>query len=158
MMKPWEGLLERLALKRSAGRRSLVLDESLHAELVELARQEQCPLEELLAGLLALAQARRQTHRELLERWQKLSPREQDATAFTCLGYTNRQIAAKLNISQDTVRGYVRQVLVKFQAHSKFELHTQLQGWDFSKWGPQAPDLGGYALLPPSAGTSMDPG
>jgi DNA-binding CsgD family transcriptional regulator len=31
----------------------------------------------------------------LYERWQKLSLREQDVTALTCLGYTNRQIAAK---------------------------------------------------------------
>jgi DNA-binding CsgD family transcriptional regulator len=158
MMKPREGLLERLGLKRPAGRRPLMLEESLHAALVELARQEGCPPEQLLAGLLVMARARQQAGGELLEHWQKLSPREQDVTAFTCLGYTNRQIAAKLNLSPDTVRGYVRQVLVKFQVHSKFKLQAQLQGWDFCKWGPPAPDLGDYDLMPPSNGTSIRPG
>jgi len=56
--------------------------------------------------------------------------------ALTCLGYTNRQIAAKLKISPDTVKGYVRQVLVKFNLHGKNELRTLLSAWDFSDWEP----------------------
>ena len=64
-------------------------------------------------------------------------------TAFTCLGYTNRQIASKLPVSPDTVKGYVRQVLVKFNVHSKDELRMQLAQWDFSRWGVQAQDEAG---------------
>ena len=72
-------------------------------------------------------------------RWDSLSSRERDVAALTCLGYTNRQIAAKLKVSPDSVKGYVRQVLVKFNSHSKNELRKQLSGWDFSNWGTQAP-------------------
>jgi DNA-binding CsgD family transcriptional regulator len=51
--------------------------------------------------------------------------------AMTSLGYTNRQIAVRLKVSPDTVNGYVRQVLVKFNLHSKNELRTLLGIWDF---------------------------
>ena len=70
--------------------------------------------------------------------WRSLSPREKDVTALTCLWYTNRQIASKLHVSPDTVKGYVRQVLVKFRVHSKDELKMLLRDWDFSQWGPKA--------------------
>jgi DNA-binding CsgD family transcriptional regulator len=33
---------------------------------------------------------------KLYERWQLLSPREQEVTALPCQGYTNRQMAARL--------------------------------------------------------------
>jgi DNA-binding CsgD family transcriptional regulator len=56
------------------------------------------------------------------------------------LGYTNRQIASKMDVSPDTIKGYVRQVLVKFHFNSKDELRVQLSNWDFSKWGPRAQD------------------
>jgi DNA-binding CsgD family transcriptional regulator len=69
-----------------------------------------------------------------------LSPREQDMIALTCLVYTNRQIARKLNLAPDTVKGYVRQVMVKFDLHGKGELRMRLGSWDFSKWGPEAQD------------------
>jgi len=137
-MKLWEGLLARLGLKRGAGTRSFALDANLHSALVAQAEREQRPAEEVYADLLATALAQRQTYEELWQRWLDLSPREQEVTAFTCLGYTNRQIAAKLRVSQDTVKGYVRQVLVKFGLHSKDELRVRLGSWDFSKWGPEA--------------------
>ena len=94
----------------------------------------------MLADLVATALAQRKTSGALKDRWQSLSPREQEVTALTCLGYTNRQIAAKMDISPGTVKAYVRQVLVKFDYHSKYELQMRLGTWDFSKWGPKAQD------------------
>jgi DNA-binding CsgD family transcriptional regulator len=139
-MKPWERLLVLIGLQSKKGRRYYELDASLHTALVDLAEREQRPVEEVQADLLARALAQQHMHGELWERWQWLSPREQEVTAFTCLGYTNRQIAAKLSVSEDTVKGYVRQVLVKFRFRSKDELRVRLGGWDFSKWGPEAQD------------------
>jgi len=40
--------------------------------------------------------------------WDTLSRREQDVTAWACLGYTNRQIAARLGLSTDTVKSYLQ--------------------------------------------------
>ena len=137
-MSTWNCLLTLLGLKRDSGPRYFELDEALRTALVDLADQEQRPAEEIQADLLAAGLAQRYTHNELWRRWESLSPREQDVTALTCLGYTNRQIAAKLHLSPDTVKGYVRQVLVKFHLHSKDELRMLLGDWDFSDWGPKA--------------------
>ena len=136
-------LLTLLGLKRDPGPRYFELEESLYTALANLADQEQRPEDEIHADLLVAGLAQRQTRAELWQRWQSLSPREQDVTAFTCLGYTNRQMAAILGVSPDTVKGYIRQTLVKFHLHSKDELRMRLGGWDFSKWGPQAQDGSG---------------
>jgi DNA-binding CsgD family transcriptional regulator len=79
-----------------------------------------------------------QTSDELKKRWETLSQRERDVTALTCLKYTNRQMAAKMKVSPDTVKGYIRQALVKYNVHSKDELRILLELWDFSDWGPRA--------------------
>jgi DNA-binding CsgD family transcriptional regulator len=134
MIKRFEGLLARLGLKREAGRRSFALDASLHMALMDLAEQEQRPAQEVQAALLITALAQRQTHRELYKRWQSLSPREREATALACRGYTNRQIAARLGVSEETVKTHVRNALVKFNLHGKSELRMALGDWDFSEW------------------------
>jgi DNA-binding CsgD family transcriptional regulator len=138
MKKRFEGFLARLGLKRVAERRSFQLDARLRAALVDLAEQEQRPVEEVQADLLATAITQRQWREWSSRHWQALSPREQDVTAFTCLGYTNRQMAARLGVSPDTVKGYVRQVLVKFNFTSKEEIRMRMGDLDFSKWGPKA--------------------
>jgi len=102
--------------------------------LMDLAEQEQRPAQEVQAALLITALAQRQTHRELYKRWQSLSPREREATALACRGYTNRQIAARLGVSEETVKTHVRNALVKFNLHGKSELRMALGDWDFSEW------------------------
>ena len=137
-MSIWKRVLKLLGSKRDAGSHYYELDENLHTALVDIAQQERRPAREIQADLLAAGLARRGTHAELWQRWQSLSPREQDIAAFTCLGYTNRQMAFKLKLAPDTIKGYVRQVLVKFQLHSKVELRLLLKSWDFSQWGTPA--------------------
>ncbi len=72
--------------------------------------------------------------------WIRLSPREQDVTAFTCLKYTNRQMAARLGISADTVRTYLLNVLHKLGLENKADLRVFFAGWDFSEWERRGPD------------------
>lgn len=134
MMKLWESLFSRLGYRGAKGRRYFELDESLHTALVALAEQEQRPAQELQADLLRTALAQRQTHGELYERWQSLSPREQEVSALTCRGYTNRQMAARLGVAEETVKTHVRNALVKFNLHGKGELRVALGEWDFSEW------------------------
>jgi DNA-binding CsgD family transcriptional regulator len=131
-------LLTLLGLRRDSKPRYFELDETLHTALMNLADQEQRPEEEIQADLIAAGLAQHYSNSELRQRWDSLSSRERDVAALTCLGYTNRQIAAKLKVSPDTVKGYVRQVLVKFNLHSKNEIRTLLSTWDFSDWGTRA--------------------
>jgi DNA-binding CsgD family transcriptional regulator len=64
--------------------------------------------------------------------WLQLSPREQDVTAFACLRYTNRQIAARLGLSPETVRTYLQHAIGKLHLKNKTDLLLFFAGWDFS--------------------------
>lgn len=86
--------------------------------------------EELIGDLLA----KREATRVLKGCWDTLSLREQQVAGLTCLGKTNRQISARLVISEDTVKTHIRNVTLKFGLHSKSELRAALSGWDFSDW------------------------
>ena len=66
--------------------------------------------------------------------WKKLSSRERDVTALTCLKYTNPQIAARLGLSVDTVRSYLEKVLNKLSLQNKADLRVIFAHWDFSAW------------------------
>jgi len=138
-MSPWNRLSSLLGLKRGSGPRYFALDETSHVALANIADQEKRPEEEIHAELLSAALTQRDSYINSWRRWEFLSPREKDVTALTCLGYTNRQIAAKLNLSPDTVKGYVRQVLMKFHLHSKDGLRMLLGNWDFSDWERKPP-------------------
>ena len=137
-MRLWERLLAFLRMQPGSPRSYFELDEPLHTALVEWADREQLPLEQIQAELLAAGLANLQSSDGLKQCWEKLSRREQEVTALTCLGYTNRQMAARLHVAPATIKGYVHQALVKWHAHGKDELRVLLAGWDFSKWGPPA--------------------
>jgi DNA-binding CsgD family transcriptional regulator len=140
MKRRFEELLARLGLKRGTEPQYFKLDANLNQEMINLAEREQRPVEDVHAELVAMALTLRKANGNLWQRWESLSPREQDVTAFTCLGYTNRQMAATMGVSPETVKGYIRQTLVKFQFKSKDELRMRLESWDFCKWGRKAPD------------------
>jgi DNA-binding CsgD family transcriptional regulator len=130
-------LLALLGFRRN-GSRTYTLDDQTYSLLETLAETEQRPAEDVHTDILLNAYEHRRNQDALYQRWQLLSPREKDVTALSCLGYTNRQIAARLNVSPDTVKGYIRQALVKFNLHSKNDLRLLLFHWNFSEWGPQA--------------------
>lgn len=127
-------MISRLGTRRTKGRRYFELDESLHAMLVALAEREQRSAQEVQADLLRTALAQQQRHGELYNHWQVLSPREQEVTALACRGYTNRQMAARLGVAEETVKTHMRNALVKFNLHGKGELRMALGEWDFSEW------------------------
>jgi DNA-binding CsgD family transcriptional regulator len=66
--------------------------------------------------------------------WERLSSRERDVTALTCLSFTNLQIAARLEISTETVKSYLTKVLNKSGLRTKADLRVYFAGWDFSNW------------------------
>jgi DNA-binding CsgD family transcriptional regulator len=76
----------------------------------------------------------RQVSEAHLAHWRGLTPRQQQVAALACLNFTNRQIAARLGISPQTVKAHLRNLLDRFELHSKAELRQALEDWDFSEW------------------------
>ena len=133
-MNMLDRLLASLGYKRDAHPRHFELTEDLHLALVDRADQEQRPAEEIQAELLAEGLAHRQTSDGLMDRWMTLSQREQEVTALACLGYTNKQMGARLHISAETAKTHIHNAMNKFGLHSKTELRVIFADWDFSEW------------------------
>jgi len=117
-----------------APQRLFHFDDELVQSLQELAEREQRSEDEVAADLLTTALAQREAAEVRIEVWRGLSIREQQVVALTCLGYTNRQIAARLGISPETVKSHVRSSQRKLGVSTKAELRHALADWDFSKW------------------------
>jgi DNA-binding NarL/FixJ family response regulator len=126
-------------LRRALGRdldegRAFELDDDWVQTLEGLAEREQRPAREVAADLLARALVQQQSDQELEALWNELTMREQQVTALTCLGLTNREIAERLVVSPETVKSHIRNTLVKLGLHGKAELRQRFQDWDFSAW------------------------
>jgi DNA-binding CsgD family transcriptional regulator len=114
--------------------RLFALEEAMVDSVDALAEHEQRPADEILSDLLASGLAQHDLAQEAWQRWLALTPRQQQVTALVCRNYTNRQIAARLGISAQTVKAHVRMILYQFRLHSKGELRMLLSRWDFSAW------------------------
>lgn len=130
----WKKLLRMLGVEQTQETIRFELDMPFHLMLTSLANRERRAPEEVAADLVRHALAERQLAEDGLVIWRSLSPREQEVAALICLSYTNRQIAARLGISPETVKTHVRNVLSKFGLRAKNELRQALAGWDFSAW------------------------
>lgn len=99
-----------------------------------IAERERRTPEEVANQILLDALHERLTQEDNWQRWQSLTPREQDVAALICLNYTSRQVAAKLHISPETVKTHVEHVLAKFDVPDRNILRLLLSGWDFNNW------------------------
>ncbi len=129
----WRGLFSNLGLLHSTDR-VYQFDTELLQAVRDLAIREQRSEDEVTADLLSLALLQKDANEIRLRYWNSLSYREQQVVALTCLNYTNRQIAARLQISPMTVATHIRNVLYKLDLHSKSELRHTLSAWDFKDW------------------------
>jgi len=127
-------LLKRLGLVRAKTTHRYAVDEALHPVLVSLANQQQSSPDDMVSDLLSEALSRRQMDGDLWQRWEALTPRQKQVTALICLGYTNRQIAAKLGISMATVHTHSGNIQSVFLVNSKSDLRYLMSSWDFSDW------------------------
>jgi len=127
-------LLEELRRLQRLPRR-FQFDAALLESLRRVAEREQRSEDEVAADLLEAALAQRGAYEARIQVWESLSPREQEVVALACLGYTNRQIAARLHLSPETIKTHMRHAQRKFGVSSKAELRTLLADWDFSGWG-----------------------
>jgi DNA-binding CsgD family transcriptional regulator len=130
----WWRRLRRKQENQPAPHLSLPASQEMINSLEQLAGDEKRGAAEVAAELLSGALLQRQAAGEHLVVWQSLSPREQQVAALACLHYTNRQIAASLVLSRNTVKTHLRHVLHKFGVHSRDELRRLLSSWDFAGW------------------------
>ncbi|MBQ4647641.1 MAG: helix-turn-helix transcriptional regulator, partial [Clostridia bacterium] len=52
----------------------------------------------------------------------KLSPKKREVAKLICLGYTNKDIATTLFLSEHTVKDYVKDIYIALDVHSRIEL------------------------------------
>lgn len=135
-MSIWDRLLYLIGLRPTPGPRTYHLDvsDSLQVTLTTIAQDEGRPEQDLIPELLNAGLDQYTSKERLWKTWDSLSPREQDVTAFVCLGYTNRQIAAQLGISPETVKDRLESVFRKFNVNKRTELRLLLSVWNFSEW------------------------
>jgi DNA-binding NarL/FixJ family response regulator len=121
----------------------VALDEDMSAWLHELSASENRPAYELAEQMLTYALIQRQRADENLRIWKDLSPREREVAALVTLGYTNREMAARLVVSPETIKTHTQRIMSKFQVKCKYDLRIALAEWDFREWDidePTRPD------------------
>ena len=97
---------------------------------LELAQHAGRPEDQLAHELLAAGLTEYYSQDELWKRWETLTPREREVTALICLGYTNRQAAARMNVTAATVKFHVSNVLQKFEVETRSQLQQLLREWE----------------------------
>lgn len=129
----WQAVKAWLRLTPPAGVRTFTLEDEVFQGLESLSQREHQAPEKLANRLLSQAIWEQQAGR-VLERWYRLTPREQEVAALICLGYTTQRIADRLTVSNGTIKGYAHRILEKFEVHSREEMREMLAHWDFSAW------------------------
>lgn len=114
----------------------IALDAEMSAKLSELAHQEDMDTGPFILELVNNALHGPDTHK-MIDLWQGLTKREQEAAALACKGMTNSQIAKSLYIAEETVKKHISSVLKKFNIRGRGILKWMLEGWNFDN--PEEP-------------------
>jgi len=138
-MSIWDRLLYLIGKRPTPDPRTyhLELSESLQVSLSTLASDEGRPEHELIPELLNAGLTQYSSNERLWKKWESLSTREKEVAALVCLGHTNREIAARLNISPETVKDRLETALRKFHLTKRTELRVLLAHWDFGEFERQ---------------------
>ena len=114
--------------------RVFLQDEELIAVIKDVAKQQKRAEEEVIADFTKVGLSQFLTQKELRDRWDSLSHREQQVAALICLGYRNYEIAETLVITPQTVKTHLQRIFNKFHLRSSKELRFALKDWDFRDW------------------------
>ena len=138
-MSIWDRFLYLIGKRSTPGPRTYRFDvsDSLQVTLSTIAKDEGRPENELIPELLNAGLTQYVSNERIWKKWEILSPREKDVAALVCLGYTNREIGARLSISSETVKDRLETALKKFNFTKRTELRDLLSIWDFSEWERQ---------------------
>ncbi len=131
-MSIWQRFLYLIGLRPTSGSRTYEISESMETTLKTMAQYENRPVDELIPDLLAAGLTQYGSNDKLWNQWATLTQREQEVAALACLGYTNREIAVRLNIAVVTVKVRLQRACTKFGVNTRSQLRLLLEGWDFS--------------------------
>ncbi|HAX70992.1 MAG TPA: helix-turn-helix transcriptional regulator [Anaerolineales bacterium] len=138
-MSIWDRFLHLIGLRPTPDPRKyhVEISDNLKVTLSTIAKDEGRPESELIPELLNAGLTQYTSSERLWNKWQTLSLREKDVVAFVCLGYTNQEIALRMNISPNTVKDRLSSVFRKFNIHKRNDLRMLFSLWDFSEWERQ---------------------
>jgi DNA-binding CsgD family transcriptional regulator len=129
-----QNLMHWFGSKNKHSLRTYHLSEPLQLKLTSLATCEQRTEEELAEEIFATGLNQYQQSSGLWDTWRSLTPREQQTTALVCLGYSNKQIGARMFITAETVKYHLHNALIKYKLKSRTQMQQLLKEWDFSAW------------------------
>ena len=98
------------------------LTDNLQVTLIEIAEREGRPEHDVTSDMVAAGLVQYYATKELKPKWNSLSAREKDVANLISRGLTNRQMAAHLSISTETINSHVQNIIRKFGVDSKAEL------------------------------------
>jgi len=127
-------LLYWICLRSDPGPRKYEVTVPLQVSLTTLAKQEDRPSDELFLDIVAAGLTQYSTNDRVWKEWESLTPREQEVTAFVCLGFTNRQMAWRMGITEAGVKFHLGNVYSKLQVKKRAKLREKFAGWDFSEF------------------------
>jgi len=105
------------------------------AMLNELAHEKGVRMDDLAMEMLGKEIVKQyQSMNENVLNWESLSERQQEVAALACLGFTNAEIAERLDISLETVKTHMKEILRKFNVRGRHQLRYILRKWDFSEF------------------------
>ena len=108
------------------------LTDNLQVTLIEIAEREGRPEHDVTSDMVAAGLVQYYATEELKPKWNSLSAREKDVAKLISRGLTNRQMAAHLSISTETINTHVQNIIRKFGVNSKAELRHILGVVKFS--------------------------
>lgn len=118
----------------------LEVDGALAGQLLSAAQAQGLPPEILANDLLTQAIEQEALRLRAEAALARLTPREREVTRWVVLGRTNRQIAAALVVSPETVKTHIRHALEKLGVRSKAELRLRLSEMGVRRWPDPAPE------------------
>jgi len=135
-MSIWDLLKNLIGKRQKPGPRTYHFDasESLQVTLSTLSTDEGRPENELIPDILAAGLSQYASNERVWRKWESLTAREKDVVAFLCLGYTNREIGARLYISHETVKDRLESAFRKFGVKKRNDLRLILSIWNFDEW------------------------
>src|SRR5215211_674080 len=127
-------LLYWIGLRSDPGPRKYEVTAPLQVSLRTLAKHEGRPEHELFLDTLAAGLTQYSTNDRVWKQWESLTPREQEVTAFVCLGFTNRQMGWRMGITEAGAKFHLRNVYSKLQVKNRAQLREKFAGWDFGEF------------------------
>lgn len=117
----------------------LEVEGELAGQLLSASQARGLPVEVLANDLLTRAMKRESLRLRAEAALERLTPREREVIRMVVMGHTNRQIAAALVVSPETIKTHIRHALEKLGVRSKAELRLRLSEMGVHRWLDAAP-------------------